>query len=101
MILSRGEVKTGISYEEALADFNRAIKLDSKYSWAFAERGKTYQNMKRYTEALADFNRAIELDPKNDWAIAGREETYHLMEKYQEALADFNRAIEELLKAAL
>ncbi|MGH9753614.1 MAG: tetratricopeptide repeat protein [Blastocatellia bacterium] len=79
--------------EEALADFNRAIELDEKYTWAIARRGETYWLMDKYEEAVADFTRAIELDEKYAWAIASRGETYRLMKKYEEALADFNRVI--------
>jgi tetratricopeptide (TPR) repeat protein len=50
-------------YEEALADFNRAIDLNPSHAWAIASRGQTYQAMDRYEEALADFNRAIDLNP--------------------------------------
>ncbi len=51
-------------YDEALADFDRAIELDEKYAWAIARRGETYRLMGKYAEALADFDRAIELDEK-------------------------------------
>ena len=63
-------------YEEALADFSRAIELDPGNAWAIAVRGETYREMERYEEALADLNRAIELDPGDGWAIAHRGETY-------------------------
>ena len=81
-------------YDEALADYTRAMELDPGNAWAIIGRGETYRLMGRYDEALADFTRAIELDPGNAWAIAGRGETYRLMGRYDEALADFNRAIE-------
>jgi tetratricopeptide (TPR) repeat protein len=80
--------------DDALADFNRAIKLDPDQCWLLAERGQTYRAMERYDDALADFNRAIELDPDQDWILAERGETYRAMERYDDALADFNRAIE-------
>jgi len=50
-------------YEEALADFNRAIELDPGDPEHIAGRGQTYQAMGRYDEAQADFSRAVELDP--------------------------------------
>jgi tetratricopeptide (TPR) repeat protein len=85
-------------YDEALADFNRAIDLKPQYSDAFSGRGETYRLMGRYEEALADFNRAIDLSSKlgsrDEWAIASRGETYHSMGRYEEALADFNRVID-------
>jgi tetratricopeptide (TPR) repeat protein len=50
-------------YDDALADFSRAIELDPESSWSFTRRGDTYRGMKRYDDALADYSRAIELDP--------------------------------------
>jgi tetratricopeptide (TPR) repeat protein len=81
-------------YNNALNEFNRAIKLDPRYFEAIAERGSIYLLMKRDEEALQDFNHAIALNPKYDWAIAKRGFIYMLMKRYEEALQDFNRAIE-------
>src|SRR5260370_26496421 len=90
----RGEIYRLMErYEEALADFDRAIALDEKYAGAFAHRGETYGLMRRYEEALADFDQAITLDEKVAWAIAGRGQIYQEMERYEEALAAFDRAI--------
>ena len=81
-------------YDDALADFNRAIELDPSDDWAIGSRGQTYRAMERYDDALADFNRAIELDTIRVWIVAERSYIYELMERYEDALADFNRAIE-------
>jgi len=81
-------------YEEALQDFNQAIELDPKDTWALTLRGLTYQSMERYEEALLDFNQAIEIDPEYVWTIGERGETYLLIGKYEEALNDFNRMVE-------
>ncbi|MEA5616676.1 tetratricopeptide repeat protein, partial [Cronbergia sp. UHCC 0137] len=81
-------------YPEALQDFDLAIQLDPKYTWAIANRGDTYRLMERYPEALQDFNLAIQLYPKDTWAIANRGEIYRLMKQYPEALQDFNLAIQ-------
>lgn len=81
-------------YEEAIAEFARAIALKPEYAWAYAHRGETYFLMKRYSEALADFNRAVELKPNNVWAIAHRGVTYERIERYEETLADLNRVLE-------
>ncbi len=81
-------------YDEALADFNRAIELNPDRARVIADRGETYQALRRFDEALADFARAIELDPDRDWVIADRGETYRLAGRFDEALADFARALE-------
>ncbi len=81
-------------YQEALADFNRAIELDPRRDSAITIRSLTYQAMGRWEETLADFSRAIELDPSSAWAWVSRGQAYRLMERYEEALADYSRAIE-------
>lgn len=80
--------------EQALADFNRAIELDSKYVLAFINRGRTYRQMENYDQALSDFDHAIALDEGRDTAFANRGYTYELMERYEEALNDYNHAIQ-------
>jgi tetratricopeptide (TPR) repeat protein len=91
-LVSRGEAyKLMRRYEEALADFNRAIELNPGYARAIADRGDTYQRVRRYGEALADLDRAIGLDPSKDWAIASRGETYLAMRRYGEALGHWPR----------
>lgn len=50
-----------VRYDEALADFTRAIDLDPKADWAIASRGVTYRQMGRYKDALTDLTRAIDL----------------------------------------
>ena len=79
-------------YAEAVADFNKAIEINSMNSQAIAQRGNTYRLMERYLEALADFDRAIELDPKNKWAIAQRGQTHYLTYQHECAFRDFDTA---------
>ena len=65
-------------YDDALADFNRAIELDPDNAAFIASRGDAYKHTELYDDALADFNRAIELDPDNAAFIASRGEIYRL-----------------------
>jgi tetratricopeptide (TPR) repeat protein len=93
-IAQRGETYLLMErYPEAIADFSRAIELDSEDKGAISARGYTYRLIERYPEAIADFSRAIELDPEDDWALTQRGYIYQLVESYPEAIADFNRAI--------
>jgi tetratricopeptide (TPR) repeat protein len=51
-------------YDEALAQFNRAIEADPDFGATYANRGILHDRMGRYERALADYRRAIELDPE-------------------------------------
>lgn len=62
VIASRGLVYRQLGhYEEALADFNRAIALEPDDQETLSNRGETYGQMGRYFEALADLSQAIQL----------------------------------------
>ena len=51
-------------YEEAIADYTKAIELAPKDANNYRARGSAYSNLKKYPEAFADYTKAIELDPK-------------------------------------
>jgi tetratricopeptide (TPR) repeat protein len=56
----------------ALADFNRAIALDSRSAWAHFGRGTVLGEQGKLAEAITDFDRAVELDPQFALAYANR-----------------------------
>src|SRR5204863_443719 len=49
-------------FDQAIADFDRAIQLDEKSFDAFFHRGIAYDQVQRFTESISDYERAIELD---------------------------------------
>jgi Flp pilus assembly protein TadD len=55
-------------YAQAIADFNKAIELNSKDDGAYTNRGVAYSKKGQDNQALADYNKAIELNPKNNTA---------------------------------
>jgi serine/threonine protein kinase len=80
-------------YDDALAEFNRAIQLDPNNIHAYSNRGLTYTELQQYDKALADYNKAIEIDSNFADAYFNRGFTYNRLEQYNEALADFNHGI--------
>ncbi|MGI9401893.1 MAG: SecDF P1 head subdomain-containing protein [Rhizobiaceae bacterium] len=50
--------------EEAIADHNKAIQLDPKFTDAYYNRGNAYANKGQYNKAIADNDKAIKLNPK-------------------------------------
>ncbi len=88
-------------YEQALAEYNRAIELYPKLASAYNGRGNVYSAQKDYEWALAEYNRAIELYPKFAWAYSGRGAVYNRQGDFKRAMAEHNRAIELNPKLAL
>ena len=81
-------------YDEAIADYARAIELDPTDAKAFNNRGNAHKSLRRYDEALADFNQAIEFAPTFATIFNNRGNTYDALQRYEMALADYTRAIE-------
>jgi len=80
-------------YDRALADLSRAIDLDPKLAFAFAERAHAYTNKGDPERAVADASRAIELDPKSSSSWRARGRAYSAKGDYDRAVADYSQAI--------
>lgn len=90
-------------YEQALADFNKAIELSPGYD-PYYSRGQYYFAKQDYENALADYTKAIELISKWSSVPSLKYETHnfynhrgltHLaIRDYDKAIADFTKAIE-------
>ena len=55
-------------FEEAIAEFSRAIEINPKYANAYMRRGICYHDTKKYDLAVADYDKAIIINPKDEWA---------------------------------
>jgi len=50
--------------DQAVVEFNEAIKIDPKDVRFYRDRGGVYLTMKRFQEAVTDFAKVVELAPK-------------------------------------
>src|SRR5262249_13311925 len=79
----------------ALADFDKAIKLDPNDSVAYYNRAYAKRLSKNFKGALADYNRVIELDAQNADAYYNRGNVKAMnLNDPTGAIADYDRAIE-------
>ena len=80
-------------YQEALADFNTAIQLNSGFYQAYNNRALIYRQLNQPQAALSDYNQAIQLNPSYSPAFLGRGTLYRQSKQYDFAMADFDQAI--------
>jgi tetratricopeptide (TPR) repeat protein len=81
-------------YQEAIFDFDRAIKLDSKYWSAYLERGHVYRKLGDYRQAIDNYNVVVKKNPKDAVAYCERSSAYIGLEFFPLAIMDCDRAIE-------
>ena len=60
------------NFDQAIADYDRAIELDPSLGTAYNNRGKFYSDQGNFDQAIADYDRAIELDPNHTMAYNNR-----------------------------
>lgn len=82
------------AYEQAVADFTRALELDPNSSETLNLRGIALGNGGDHDRAVKDFTVAIERSPKNAIYLTNRGFTLMKQEKYEDAVQDFTAAIE-------
>ena len=84
----------GERYEEALADYTKAIEIKPDFADAYNNRGVILGKLERNEEALADYTKAIEIRPDDADNYYNRGNTLDKLDRYAEALADYAKAIE-------
>lgn len=76
-------------YDEALQDFDRAIRIRPDFAVFYANRALAYLGKKQYELALRDFNKSTVLDRMFGKAYFGRAQTYEALQDEQAALSDY------------
>jgi lipoprotein NlpI len=82
------------NYQQAIADFDRAIEINPKYAGIYYNRGSAYQFLGNYQQAIGDFNKAIEIMPKYVEAYNALGMVHVALGNVMQAIADFDKAIE-------
>jgi tetratricopeptide (TPR) repeat protein len=87
-------------YAEALADYSKAIELDSQFIDAYFSRSSLYAwhpslQMRAYAKAVTDLTKILEIEPKYYSARFNRALCYESLRDYDQAIADYSKVIDE------
>jgi len=86
--------QTKSQYQQAIQDYNEAIRIDPDSALAYNNRGSAFQHMGNYERAIQDYDQAIRLDGTSALAYNNRGRVHHLKEDYPQAINDYGNAIE-------
>ena len=81
-------------HEEAIADYDEAIRLKPDYAQAYYNRGNAKGRLERHEEAIADYDEAIRLKPDHAQAYYNRGAAKAALDLRDEARKDFEIALE-------
>jgi len=81
------------NYDQAIRDFDQAIRLQPNFPEAFANRGDTYLWKSDFSRAAEDYDQVIRLDPQFAQAYHRRGVIRLLWGQYRPAEEDLNLAI--------
>lgn len=81
------------NYNEAITDFNSAIKENPTNIDYYLDRGYVFQNIEQYDNALKDYNKVIEIDNSDGSGYNNRGLLKRVLKDYDGALKDMDMAI--------
>ena len=82
-------------FEEAIAAYDGAIRLDGTLAVAYHNRALAYENLGFVDKAVEDYGEAIRLNPQLTVAFSNRGGgAYTNLGKFQDAVNDLNRALD-------
>ena len=81
-------------YQEALAEFEDQLRLDSQYPPGHLGKGLALMGLHRNSEAVAAIDRAIALQPDFAAAFANRGILHDRMGRNEKALDDYRKALQ-------
>lgn len=70
------------NYDEAIAQLDEAIKLDSGYGDAFYNRGLAHKESDHHSKALTDFNALLKIAPEDSYGYMQKADVYRRMEDH-------------------
>jgi Tfp pilus assembly protein PilF len=93
-LIAQGDrlVKEG-RYQEAVAYFDRSIRMGHRPSNAWTSRGVAMKRVGRLDEALRSQETAVRIDPENEIAWCNLGDLYFRLEEYPKALESYDKAL--------
>tara|TARA_Y100000590_G_scaffold370707_1_gene432700 strand:- start:2953 stop:5133 length:2181 start_codon:yes stop_codon:yes gene_type:complete len=80
--------------EEAIENWNKAIKINGNYIDAYYNRGNAFFELKKFDLAIESFDKAIQIKPDYAEAYNNRGNALHELQKMELSIESFDKAIQ-------
>ncbi|MEM6777789.1 MAG: tetratricopeptide repeat protein [Planctomycetota bacterium] len=81
------------AFEDAIEDFNTAIRLDDQYVKAYRLRGHAWADLGQHHRAIEDFDYVIRIGSGTAADFHSRGNAWVSLDRFRKAIADFTKAI--------
>ena len=81
-------------YDEAIAEFNKALEIDPNFADAYYNRGLANAKKGSFNEAISDYTKAIQINPDDSDFYYNRGIAYYKKNDFDPAISDYTKAIQ-------
>lgn len=82
------------NYLKAISYFQKALKIDSLFAFAWDNMGLCYRKLDKYDDAIYAYNKSLELDPLGLMPLQNIAVAYKYKKEYQKALGAYETLAE-------
>jgi tetratricopeptide (TPR) repeat protein len=82
------------NYQKAIFYYQKALKIDSLFAFAWDNMGLCYRKLDKYDDAIYAYNKSLELDPLGLMPLQNIAVAYKYKKEYQKALAAYETLAE-------
>lgn len=82
------------NYQKAISYFEKALKIDSLFAFAWDNMGLCYRKLDKYDDAIFAYKKSLELDPLGLMPLQNIAVAYKYKKEYQKSLAAYETLAE-------
>ena len=80
-------------YELAVVQYNKAVKNDPNFAFAWDNMGLCYRKLNRYEEAIKCYKKSLEIEPKGTMPLQNMAVAYDFLKDYKSASETYLKII--------
>lgn len=81
-------------YNLAVVSYNKAVKADPKFAFAWDNMGYSYRKMENYKQAIECYKKSLEIDPYGSMPLLNISVAYMFLKDYKNASLMYDRLID-------